>query len=154
MYGRPLIAQRKNLILFAKGMFAIAALQLIGVVTNFFVQNPLIDKLFMISGMMISLAGLGVVFGAQMEARYWRWRAKNGWKFEDAKGNFTQDGQHMIVGFKWEALTPEVESWCRENCKSSFGVVPMMGSEVGIQKPSSIWFANGDDAFHFKMRWL
>lgn len=152
MYAVP-FATKKNLKRVVVGCTAMIALMLILMFANIWIGNKTLESAFLLMASVSNMLMLVTVMGAQMEARYWKWRAKHGFRFEDPKEKVTEEAHYMIVGVRWDALKPEVVAWCRENCKGSFGVMPWI-SEYNIGQKRIIWFANADDAFHFKMRWL
>lgn len=152
MYAVP-YATKRNMTRVVKGCAVVIVLMIVLMIANFWFGNKTLERVFVLMASASNMIMLVSVCGAHAEARYWRWRSKHGFRFEDPKEKLTQDGHHMIVGVRWDVLNPEVVAWCREQCKGSYGVVPWIG-EFDIGRTRTIWFANGDDAFHFKMRWL
>ncbi|RYD65669.1 MAG: hypothetical protein EOP83_06885 [Verrucomicrobiaceae bacterium] len=45
---------------------------------------------------------------------------------------------------------PDIEEWCRENLRGRYGCVPAK-DRVRCRR---IWFADPNDAFAFRLRWL
>ncbi len=153
MYARPYATKRVLIGALKIAMGAIAITICMGIAT-FFTNNKTFSNLTAIVATTMNLSMLALLGAAQLEARFWARKAKNSqWQFEDKKETLSQSGNHMIVGIRWDDLDPQVLAWCRENCKGHYGVRPWVGHD-GLGKPRIIWFSNGDDAFHFKMRWL
>lgn len=95
-------------------------------------------------------SGLIQVFKIPVEGQFWYWLTAPFPQVEDKKLIATLARSRTMWNCKWYEMAPEVEEWCRANCRGVVGIRPELryGHDRRI-----IWFTNRNDALHFKMRW-
>ena len=90
------------------------------------------------------------IFKIPMEGYFWHLMTKPFPHVEDKRHVLTLDRSRTMWNVKWYQMTPEVEDWCRANCRGVIGIRP----EIRYAEDRRIfWFTNRNDALHFKMRW-
>lgn len=116
----------------------------------------ILNYVVMSAVVVISIAHLGPRGVVRAVQFYWcvKLRGKTVWDRNVQKEEYCVVVR-TLVDATFLRLRPEIAAWCTENLRHPHGVAPSFTDKrFSMGESRRIWFADPNEAFAFKMRWM